>query len=312
MKAIVYTKFGNTDVLENIEVPKPSIQPTQVLIKVKAVSINPLDWKIRKGEMKMMSGSKFPKGLGIDFSGHIEELGSDVKGFKKGDEVFGLVNAMKEGALAEYIVVGGDKIWKKPEEINHRQAASLPIVGSAAILAIEKMGKINSDTEILINGASGGLGMILLQLLKQRGAKIAAVANTEGIEYVKKWGADVAIDYTQQNVLNLGKRYDIVVDLSGRMGYKNAKSIMKDKSVFINPTPTLAPIVTTPIFNILRGKKHLVLLSSPSTKAISALQEGLRKGLKIEVSKTFPFDQVKEAYQYAEKGGYIGKLVIEF
>src|SRR6478609_5587101 len=112
MKAIVYQRFGNTDVLQTIEEPKPSIQPTQVLVKVKAVSINPMDWKIRKGEMTLMSGKKFPKYTGVDFAGIIEEVGTSVTNLKKGDEVFGLVkNTMKEGALAEYIAVSSTLVW---------------------------------------------------------------------------------------------------------------------------------------------------------------------------------------------------------
>src|ERR1041384_3187292 len=115
MKAIAYAKFGNAAVLKTVEEPKPVIKASEVLVKVKAVSINPMDWKIRKGEMKLMSGSKFPKNTGVDFAGIIEETGSSVTNFKKGDEVFGVVkNMMKEGALAEYVAVPSSLIWKKP------------------------------------------------------------------------------------------------------------------------------------------------------------------------------------------------------
>jgi NADPH:quinone reductase-like Zn-dependent oxidoreductase len=169
MKAIAYQKFGNIDVLQTVEEPKPSIQSNQVLIKVKTVSVNPMDWKIRKGEMKLMSGSKFPKHTGVDFAGVVEETGSSVTNFKRGDEVFGVVkNTMKEGALAEYIAVPSASVWKKPSQMSFAQAASIPIVGAAAATALEKMGDISPSTQILVNGATGGFGMFLLQLLKQR------------------------------------------------------------------------------------------------------------------------------------------------
>nr|WP_295926281.1 alcohol dehydrogenase catalytic domain-containing protein [uncultured Dyadobacter sp.] len=133
MKAIVYQAFGTADVLQMAELPKPAIRSGEVLIKVKAFSINPMDWKIRKGEMKLMSGSKFPKYTGADFSGIVEEAGNAVTGFKKGDEVFGVVkNMMKEGASAEYIAISSSQIWKKPSNITFAQAASLPVVGTAA------------------------------------------------------------------------------------------------------------------------------------------------------------------------------------
>ncbi|RFS15223.1 NAD(P)-dependent alcohol dehydrogenase [Emticicia sp. C21] len=313
MKAIVYQKFGNTDVLQTIEEPKPSIQSDQVLVKIKVVSINPLDWKIRKGEMKLMSGSKFPKHTGTDFAGIIEETGTSVSGFKKGDEVFGTVkNNMKDGALAEYIAVPTTSVWKKPIHINFAQSASIPTVGAAAVTALQKMGNIHAQTEILVNGATGGFGMFLLQLLKQKQANITAVTSTKAIAFAKKWGADIVVDYTKENILTQNKAYDIVIDLSGKMGYANAKQMMKSKALFLNPTPKPIEIPTSLFKNLFTSKKHIVVLSNPSTENMDILLDAVNNGLQIEVSKVFPFAQSKEAYQYAEQGGYIGKVVIEF
>ncbi|HVM89888.1 MAG TPA: NAD(P)-dependent alcohol dehydrogenase [Puia sp.] len=312
MKTIQYGKFGDVHVLQMVDIPQPTIASKQVLIKIKAVSINPMDWKIRKGEMKLMSGSHFPKGTGVDFSGIIEEAGKDITHFKKGDEVFGIVNnLMKEGALAEYVAVNEDKVWVKPASLSFSQASTIPIVGAAAALAVEKIGDITNHTEILINGATGGFGMYLLQLLKQKGGLVTAVSNTAGVAFAKKWGANFTIDYTKQNVLDADKPYDVVVDLSGKMGYDNAKHIMKEHSAFINPTPKPIEIISTPVIDLFVGKKHIVLLSSPSSKNIPMLVKAVDNGLQIEVSKTFGFDHVTEAYTYAEKGGYIGKVTIE-
>lgn len=312
MKAIIYNNFGNTAVLQTVEQTKPFIQPNQVLVKIKAFSINPMDWKIRKGEMKLMSGSKFPKHTGADFSGIIEDIGSSVNHFRIGDEVFGVVkNIMKEGASSVYVAVPSSLIWKKPENISFAQAASISVAGTAAVTAIAKMGKINSKTSILVNGATGGFGMFLLQLLKQHGANVTAVTSTKGIEYAKKWGADTVIDYTKENILLQKTAYDIIIDLSGKLGYKNAKKIMKPKSIFLNPTPQPIEIPLSLLKNIFTGKKHIVVLSSPGTNHTTVLLDAVNKGLDIEVSKVFPFTQYKEAYQYAEKGGYIGKTAIE-
>jgi NADPH:quinone reductase-like Zn-dependent oxidoreductase len=312
MKAIAYQQFGNIEVLQTVEEPKPEIQSTQVLVKVKAVSINPLDWKLRKGEMKLMSGSKFPRRPGVDFSGTIEAVGESVTNFKKGDEVFGVVkNAMKEGALAEYIAVPSTNIWKKPAQLNFPQAAAVPIVGAAAAMALEKMGNINPGTQILVNGATSGFGMFLLQLLKHTGAIITAVTNTNAMHAARKWGANRVIDYTKDNVLSQGTTYDIIIDLSGKMGYERAKQIMKSKALFLNPTPRPIEIPTSLVKNLFTRKKHIVLLTAPSKKNMDLLLNAIDKGLQIEVNKVFQFDQTREAYRYAEKGGYIGKLVIE-
>ena len=218
---------------------------------------------------------------------------------------------MKEGALAEYVAITSISVWKKPAHLSFTQAASIPVVGAAAITTLQKMGTINSQTEILVNGATGGFGMFLLQLLKQKGAKITAVAGTSGITSAKKWGADSVINYTTENVLAQKARYDIVVDLSGKMGYANAKQIMKPKAMFINPIPKPIEIPLSLFNNLFTGKKHVVMLSNPSAQNIELLLKAINDGLQIEVSKVFPFSQTKEAYQYAEKGGYIGKVAVE-
>ncbi|MGS2765100.1 NADP-dependent oxidoreductase [Sinomicrobium sp. M5D2P9] len=312
MKAIVYKKFGTTDVLQTVEQSRPTTKTDQVLVKVKAFSINPMDWKIRKGEMTLMSGSKFPKHTGTDFAGIVEEIGSSVIGIKKGDEVFGVVkNMMKEGASAEYVAVTSSLVWKKPSNINFPQAASIPVVGTAALTALKKMGNIKARTQILVNGATGGFGMFLLQLLREKGADVTAVTSAKGIESAKKWGANYVIDYTKENVLSQKNRYDIVIDLSGKMSYKTAKKIMKSKAIFLNPTPKPIEIPTSLFKNIFTSKKHIVILSSPSTKQTDVLVRSVKKGLQIEVNKVFPFAQYKEAYQFAEKGGYIGKVAVE-
>ena len=312
MKAIAYQQFGNIEVLQTVEELKPDIQSTQVLVKVKAVSINPLDWKLRKGEMKLMSGSKFPRRPGADFSGTIEAVGESVTNFKKGDEVFGVVkNPMKEGALAEYIAVPSTNIWKKPAQLNFPQAAAVPIVGAAAAMALKKMGNIYPGTQILVNGATGGFGMFLLQLLKHTGAITTAVTNTSAMNAARKWGANQVIDYTKDNVLSQEITYDIIIDLSGKMGYESAKQIMKSKALFLNPTPRPIEILTSLVKNLFTRKKHITLLTAPSKKNMDLLINAIDKGLQIEVNKVFQLAQTKEAYRYAEKGGYIGKVVIE-
>ncbi|QCR21636.1 NAD(P)-dependent alcohol dehydrogenase [Pontibacter sp. SGAir0037] len=312
MKAIAYQKFGNIDVLQNVEEPRPSVQANQVLVKVKAVSINPMDWKIRKGEMKLMSGLKFPKHTGVDFAGFVEEAGSAVTGFKKGDEVFGVVkNNMKEGALAEYVAVPSANVWKKPAHISFAQAASIPIVGAAAVTALHKMGTIHPQSKILVNGATGGFGMFLLQLLKQQKADVTAVTSTKAIDYASTWGASVVVDYTKEDMLSKNVVYDIVVDLSGKMGYDNARRIMKPRALFLNPTPRPIEIPTSLFKNLFSRKKHVAVLSHPSKENMEVLLNAINNGLQIEVSQVFPFSQFNQAYQYAEQGGFIGKVAIE-
>lgn len=312
MKAVSYQKFGSIEVLQMVEEAKPSLQPHQVLVKVKAVSLNPMDWKIRKGQMKLMSGSKFPRHTSVDFSGLIEDTGSSVEGFKKGDEVFGVVkNAMKDGAMAEYVAVPSTLVWKKPVNISFPEAAAVPVVGFAAVTALNKMGRINSQTKILVNGATGGFGMVLLQLLKRTGADVTAVASTTGIESAKKWGANLVVDYSKENVLSQSMSYDIVIDLSGKLSYKAAKKIMKQKALFLNAAPKPIDIISSLFTNLFNGRKRIPILSGASDNNMQVLLNAISAGLQIEVNKAFPFSSYKEAYEYAERGGYTGKVVVE-
>lgn len=312
MKAVVYNQFGDTGVLQMVEQAIPTIAADQVLVRVKAFSINPMDWKIRKGEMTLMSGSKFPKRTGTDLAGIIEGVGADVKGLQIGDEVFGVVkNMMKDGVSVEYIALPASLVWKKPASLSFAQAAAIPVAGTAAVTSLEKMGDITPGSRILINGATGSVGMFLLQLLKQKSAHVTAVTSNTGIANAKNWGARSVINYAAEDVLSESILYDIVIDLSGKMGYKKARQIMKPRSIFLNPTPKPIEIPTSLLNNLFTGKKHKVILSEPATRYTETLVAAVNTGLEIEIHKTFSFADYQQAYQYAEQGGYVGKVVVE-
>ena len=311
MKAVRYHEFGGTEVLQINEVPTPVPDTHELLVQVKAVSINPLDWKIRQGKLKFMSGSKFPKGVGSDFSGIVQAVGADVSGFTVGDDVFGVVDAMKHGALAEYVTVPVKTVWHKPTQLSFAQAASIPVVGTAAHAALIDIGHVTTGSEVLLNGASGGVGMFAIQVARQVGATVTAVVGPPGVSFAEKWGAHQVIDYTRQDVRTLGRVFDLVFDMAGKLPFDEAKALMKDHAVFIDPSPTPVGIVTTAVTNLVMGKKDKMLMSSPNPDSIGFLLQAIENGLQIEVSKTFAMDEVVAAYQYAEKGGYIGKLAIE-
>ncbi len=311
MKIVSYNSFGGIEKLGLTELNKPEPLADEVLIKIKAVSINPLDWKIRKGEMKLMSGSKFPKKIGIDFSGSVEKVGPKVTLFKNEDLVFGAVNGMKEGALGEYVIVKESQLFQKPENLSFSQAASIPVVGAGAFDAIYNLGKVKAGKQVLINGATGGMGMFALQLAKQAGAIVTAVANTDGIKLALDWGADQVIDYTKINIIETEKKFDVIFDLSGRLNFKNTKLILTKNGIFINPIPVPVQIITSAIANIFSVQKNKILLSAVNKVAMDGILAAVKKGLKIEVSKTFPFDDFKKAYEYCEKGKYFGKVTIE-
>ncbi len=312
MKKIIYNKYGSIADLEMTEIVIPSIQADELLIKIKAVAINPIDWKRLEGQLKIVTGSKFPKGIGIDFSGIVEKKGDTVSTFQIGDAVFGALNAMKGEALAEYIVVKENLIFKKPETVSFETAAAAVTSGVTALYLLEKS-KVKSGDHLLINGASGGVGVSAIQMAKQKGIKVSAVASGEGLDFIQKWKPDVVIDYKKQNTWEQKIAYNAIFELSGNLPFGKAKSILKTQSVFANTLPNPVDMLKAFFNNLFSGKKFEIIMANPTQKHYQELSEWLTlKGLEIPITKTFSFHEFKEAYQFARKGGIVGKVVITF
>lgn len=296
MKKIVYNRFGGTEVLEIKEVPVPQ---GEIVVKVKAASINPLDWKLWQGEMKLMSGRKFPKSVGIDFSGIVEKGNGS---FQKGDEVFGMTEIFKGGALAEFIAVRETDTFRKPKTISFEEAASLPVAGSAALQLFEKSFRVQPGMELLINGAGGGIGPFAIQLAKKAGAIVTAIVGPNATDLAKSLKSDFVIDYTKQNILDMGKTFDAIIDLSGKISFHSAKSILKKRGVFINTLP--APMEM--LRSVLSGGRYKVLVLKPSVKYLEQLASS---SFNITVSRRYRFEEYRQAYDEMKKGGIPGKVV---
>ena len=310
MRKIIYARFGGPDVLQLAEVPVPGVKATGILIKVKAVSINPLDWKIRNGEMKLMSGSKFPKGIGIDFSGIVEETGTAVNKYKKGDHIYGILDVFKGEALSEYIAAEEKDIAIKPLNLSFEQAAATPVVGSAALQILKTLVSPKKGTEVLLNGASGGIGMFMTQIAKMQDAIVTTVVSDTGIKAVTDWGADFVINYANEDVLKAGKKYDVVIDLSGKMPFSKAKQIMKHSSVYVHTAPGPKEIISSFFINLFSSKKYKLLMLKPSPEYLDELRRHTEAGMAVVVSKVYPFNSFEKAYTEVPNGKFIGKAVI--
>jgi NADPH:quinone reductase-like Zn-dependent oxidoreductase len=310
MKKIIYNHYGDADELTLIETGIPEITPTTLLVKIKAASLNPLDWKILAGEMKLFARSGFPRGVGIDFSGIVEETGSTISKFKKGDAVFGSVDQFKGGALSEYVLVSEKDIAIKPAGISFEKAAAIPVVGFAALQMVDQLITIRQGTELLVNGATGGIGMFLVQIAKSKGAAVTAIVSKNGKALAEKWGSDHVIDYREENVLENKKQYDVVVDLSGKMPFAKAKRIMKPSSVYVNTVPGPRQIIASLLHNLFSKKKYKVLLSKPSVSDLKTLADYVSGGMEVVIGKRYEITSFKEAYTEVPAHGVLGKAVI--
>lgn len=306
MKKILYNKYGNVDNLFIANEAKPEPSTNQLLIKVKAVSINPFDWKVLRGDMKLMSGSNFPKPIGSDFSGVVESIGSNIKNYKVGDEVFGVINPLKEGTLAEYIVVTENQIAIKPKEISFEKAAAMASVGQTAL---QLTNNIKKGDEVLINGASGGVGMFALQFAKSKGAIVTSVASKDKLSYLEKWGSDFVIDYNSQSITDIKKQYDYIIELSEKLPYSKAKSLMKNKSIYITAIVAPSVFITSIFNNILSGKKHKYLITKTSITGLQDVSNEVLKGIEIHINKTFSLEDFKNAFKNTIENGGLGKVV---
>jgi NADPH:quinone reductase-like Zn-dependent oxidoreductase len=310
MRKVLYNRFGDEQVLEMREQPTPTITQKQLLIHVKATSINPLDWKIYGGQMKLLSGAKFPKGVGIDFAGVVTQVGASVTRFRVGDAVLGLLDVFQGGALADYVVVTEAAIAPKPATISFDQAAALPVAGLAALQLVDQLAAVGQGHEVLLNGATGGVGLFAIQVAKKRGARVTAVVGPAGVQRATQLGADVIVDYTQQDISQLTPRFDSIIDLSDKLTFKATKKLLKPRATFINTLPSPQGLVRSFLHNLFSSRKRRILILKPTAAGLNTLVTLAQDGLQIPVEQVYTLANVRQAYQQTSRGKVKGKVVV--
>lgn len=311
MKAAQYSKYGGPEVIEINEVPEPAIKEGKVLVEVHAASINPFDWKVRNGYMKDQMPLNLPITIGGDFSGTIKTV-SEGSEFKIGDEVYGQALVMNggSGSIAQFAAANIANISYKPKNINHIEAASLPLVGVSAIQALEQHIQLKKGEKILINGGSGGIGSIAIQIAKSIGAYVAVTASTESVGFVKVLGADEVIDYKKEKVEEKlhppAGGFNSVFDTVGEESRDNAVKVLKNGGVIVSMNGVPDPKLTEE-----QGVKAIGQYTKIDRETLVRLTELVEKGIvKPQVDKVFPLDQAKEAFTYQETSHPKGKIVI--
>ncbi len=227
MKAAIYTSYGLPDVVRITDVEKPVPKDDEVLIKVRAASVNPIDWRLMKGEPRalriMPRLLKMPIGRpGVDAAGEVEAVGSNVTQFKPGDEVFGSCR----GAFAEYACTAASNLVMKPDDVTFEQGASIFVAGLTALQGLRDKGKIQSGSKVLINGAAGGVGTFAVQIAKTFGAHVTGVCSTRNVEMVRSIGADEVIDYTQSDFTTSNQRYDLILECVGNHSFSECRRVL--------------------------------------------------------------------------------------
>lgn len=307
MKAAQISSYGGPEVIKVNEVESPTPGSGQVLIRVKASSINPYDIKIRSGAYQNHMALQFPVTLGGDIAGSVEALGEGVDGLEVGDKVFGQANfvAGNSGAFAEYAVTNAREVAKMPSNVDFVQAASLALAGVSALQGITELAKLKPGQKVLVMGGSGGIGTIAVEVAKHIGAYVAATVSPSGVEAVKALGADEVIDYKNQDYTQLLSGYDVVFNTTGA-DVTPAFAVLKQGGIAVSMSGSgdEAAAAAKSITSI--GQATQV-----NVERLHQLTELVETGIVTpQIAKVFTLDQIVEAFKFKEQGGTTGKVAL--
>jgi len=313
MRAIIRDSYGPPNVLRLREVEKPITNDDEILMKVHSASVNRADSHGLRGTPFMariiLGGLIKPKVkiLGYDFSGQVEAIGRNVTKFKPGDEIFGTNKV--GGGFAEYLSVIEDLILIKPPNVSFEDAASVPGAGVTALQCLQKYGGIQSGQNVLINGASGGVGTNAVQIAKALGAIVTGVCSTTNLDMVRSIGADNVIDYTKENFTQSEQKYDLIIDVVAKSSFSECKPILKPNGRYV--TTAFTPGLALKAKMVRGDKKMIPMLASPEKNDLIYLKDLLESGkLKPVIDRRYTLEQVSDAIRYLEEGHVKGKLII--
>ena len=331
MKAFIIDRYGSNDVVRACEMPDPELRDDDVLVQIHAASVNPLDLKIRDGKMKLILPYRLPLILGNDLAGVVVRVGSRVQRFKPGDEVYARTDTDRIGAFAEFISINEDAVANKPRELTMEEAASIPLVGLTAWQVLVERANLKRGQKVLIHAGSGGVGTFAIQLAKHLGAIVATTTSTANLDWVKRLGADIVIDYKKEDFEKILHDYDVALVTLGGETLEKSLQVLKPGGKLISligpPDSDFAKDIG--LAWILRlamrllsyrtrksAKRHHVsysfLFMRPSGDQLREIGSFIDSGIiRPVVDRVFPFESTKEAMAYVEKGGAKGKVIVK-
>jgi NADPH:quinone reductase-like Zn-dependent oxidoreductase len=323
MKGWVHRCYGGPEIVQYEDLPKPVSADDEVIVKVRAASVNPLDWHYMRGKpyvMRMDSGVGSPKDplLGVDFAGVVESVGKSVTKFKPGDEVFG----GRDGAFSEYVRVRESRnIVMKPANISFEEAAAVPIAAITALQALRDNGKLKAGEKVLINGASGGVGTYAVQIARAMGAEVTGVCSGRNVELVRALGADHVIDYTREDFTAGATKYDLIIDNVVTHSFSDYRRVLNNAGRFVivgsnNDGDYLGPmsdVLKAAAYDPFVNQDFGFMMSSLKPEDLTTLRDMLAEGkIRPVIDRTYKFSEVPEAIRYVETGRARGKVVVKF
>jgi NADPH:quinone reductase-like Zn-dependent oxidoreductase len=326
MKAFLLRAYGSPEVLELTDIERPVPADDEVLVRVRATSVNPYDWHHMRGQPYV--ARLMPAGMGLrrpairipgcDMAGRVEAVGKDVTGFQAGDDVYAL---LKEGGFAEYVAVPAALLARKPENLTYEQAAAVPMAAVTALLALRDTGRLRPGQHVLVNGASGGVGTFAVQLARALGATVTGVCGTRNVELVRSLGADEVIDYRTADFTRHGRRYDLVLDVAGSRSVWACRRVLTRKGTFVvvggpagrwlQPADRMFAAMAAAPFVSQRVAVADAVGRAEKRPNLMALTRFIEAGeVTPVIDRRYPFDDIRAAVRYQEEGHAPGKVVI--
>ncbi len=317
MKSVTYSKYGAPEVLEIQETEKPTPKDDEVLVQIRATSVNPAEWYAMTGLFlaRLGGGLLKPKDsrLGVDYAGVVEAVGKDITQFKVGDEVYGA----RSGAFAEYVCVK-NHIYLKPTNITFEQAGSVAVAAMTALQALRDYGNLQAGQKVLINGASGGVGTFTVQIAKALGAEVTAVCSSQNVELIRALGADHVIDYTKEDFTRNGKRYDVFIDIVGSRSWRECKRVLNPNAHFVivggkkgKVIGPLSHVINIRLAALGSSQKVAFFVASFKREDFLLLNDMLKSGqVKPVVEKSYPLEKISDAMRHLGTGHAKGKIVV--
>lgn len=316
MKAIVIDGYGGADRLVVRERPDPKPGAGQILVRVRAAGVNPVDWKIRRGDLRMILRLKFPYIPGGDISGEVVEVGSGVTRFRSGDAIVAFVDLKQGGGYAELAVVKESATALKSPSLSFAEAASLPIAAVTALHAMRDLGGLREGGKALINGAAGGVGHFAVQIARALGAVPTATCGPSNVDFVRSLGAETVIDYSHDDFTRRTERYDVIFDAVAKSSFQACQHLLVPGGTYVTTLPAPGVFLRYPV-QLIWGmfspvKKAKFIFVRPEGSDLAYLGSLADQGhLRPTIGGTFPLDRAREAHELSEAGHVRGKIVLE-
>ena len=312
MQAIAYHHYGSSQVLRAEQLAQPVPGTGQVLVRVRAAALNPVDCEIRRGSLRLLSGWRFPKVPGSDFAGEIVEVGAAVDHFEPGERVYGMSPPLRGGSYAEYLAIEPGKLARMPAALSFEAAAALPLVALTALQALRDLVRIKPGQRVFIHGGSGGVGTVAIQIAKYLDAQVMTTCSYRNLELVHALGADEVIDYTKTDVTNIEGGYDCYFDVYGNMPFHRVKHLLRPKGVHVSTIIDPGNFLMAFWTRLRPGRQARVVVVRSRSNDLELIRQLVEnEQLSPVVDRTFPLEAAADAQAYLETRRASGKVVLQ-